>query len=249
MCLHCKKLDLAPGGPEDEDGIPAFLAKAMSPPHPKSITNALSLLVDLGAMLPSSNALTHLGKCLATLSLEPRVGKMVIWSYLLGCSRAVSNMAVGMSYKSPFVLPAPHMRKKADETKVRLSNGSESDQITVLHVLQRRDALSKRSAQDWFNFCRQNFISHSSMQVNQKNNGGSKTNVQKKDSTLIFIVFQMIADLRKNLSREVISLGFPAPTVASFHNRHNNEHALWQAAVAAGLYPNIASRRRTSGRD
>ena len=29
-----------------------------------------------------------------------------------------------------------------------------------------------------------------------------------------------------------------------FHNRHNNEQALWQAALSAGLYPNVATRKQ-----
>ena len=91
MCLLCKQLGLAPGGFEDDDGIPAFLAKAMSAPHARSILNALELLVDLGAMQPETNNLTDLGECLAHLSLEPRVGKMTIWSYLLGCARVAAD--------------------------------------------------------------------------------------------------------------------------------------------------------------
>jgi len=87
ICLQCKKLDLAPGGPDDDDGISSFLAAALSPPHPKAVSNAIELLVDLGAMEPGTNELTELGQCLSTLSLEPRVGKMVIWSYILGCAR------------------------------------------------------------------------------------------------------------------------------------------------------------------
>ena len=79
MCLQCKQLNLAPGGPDDSDGIPAFLSKALTPPHQKSITNALELLVELGAMDEETNELTDLGKCLSVLSLEPRVGKMVIF--------------------------------------------------------------------------------------------------------------------------------------------------------------------------
>ncbi len=77
MCLQCKKLHLAPGGFHDADGIPAFLAKALTPPHPKSIANALELLVEIGAMEEDTNNLTDLGKCLSVISLEPRVGKMV----------------------------------------------------------------------------------------------------------------------------------------------------------------------------
>lgn len=217
MCLMCKKLGLAPGGPDDGDGIPAFLAKAMKPPHPKSVSNALSLLVDLGAMLPASNDLTSLGQCLSVLSLEPRVGKMIIWSFLLGCAGAASNMAVAMSYKSPFILPMPAMRKAADDAKLELSKNSGSDQITMIYALQRKDQLKHFGA---FNsFCQQYFL-------------GTNT-------------LQMIADLRKNLKNELASLGFPDPATAKqYHNRHNKDHALWQAAIAAGLYPNVASRQR-----
>jgi len=136
MCLLCKKLGLAPGGCDDEDGVPAFLGKAMSAPHAKSIANALELLVDLGAMQPETNNLTDLGECLAMLSLEPRVGKMVIWSYLLGCARVATNMAVAMSYKSPFVLPPARARREADAAKVQLSKGSESDQVGIFCCMQ-----------------------------------------------------------------------------------------------------------------
>lgn len=220
MCLICKKLGLAPGGPEDDDGVPAFLSKAMSPPHTKSVANALDLLVDLGAMLPETNDLTTLGECLSVLSVEPRVGKMVLWAYLLGCARATSSMAVAMSYKSPFVLPPTSMRRAADKAKVQLSRKSESDQVTVFNALVERDRLMKRSGSGaFYNWCRTNFLGQSTM--------------------------QMIADLRKNISRELISLGFENPAAPKqYHNRHDNDHALWQASIAAGLYPNVASRRR-----
>jgi Oligonucleotide/oligosaccharide-binding (OB)-fold/Helicase associated domain (HA2) len=197
----CKQLGLAPGGPEDDDGVPAFLAKAMSAPHLKSISNALELLVDLGAMQPETNNLTTLGECLAVLSLEPRVGKM----------------AVAMSYKSPFVLPRESQRRAADMAKLQISQNSESDQITVHNALEMREQYRNEGAYN--DFCRRNFIGVSTM--------------------------QMISDLRKNLARELTTLGFPNPSTRNqYHNRHDNDHALWQAAIAAGLYPNLASRKQ-----
>ncbi|KAG7341683.1 ATP-dependent helicase HrpA [Nitzschia inconspicua] len=218
MCLMSKKLNLAPGGPEDPDGIPAFLSKAMTPPHEKSVTNALELLVDLGAMLPETNDLTTLGECLSVLSLEPRVGKMVIWSYLLGCTRTASQMAVAMSYKSPFVLPPASMRRDAEIAQLKLSDYSESDQVTVLNAIMKRDQLKKTSGEGGYrDWCRRNYLSPSTL--------------------------QMIADLRRNLSRELSSLGYADPMINGHHNRHDKQHALWQAAIAAGLYPNVATRQ------
>jgi HrpA-like RNA helicase len=165
MCLLCKKLDLAPGGVDDEDGVPAFLAKAMTPPHPMSVSNALELLVDLGAMQPVTNRLTTLGLCLSTISLEPRVAKMVIWSFILGCTRAAVDMAVAMSYKSPFVMPPPHQRRAADLAKVQLSQNSESDQITLMHLLRQRDQLVKGRGPTgaYFTFCRRHLLNASTL--------------------------------------------------------------------------------------
>jgi Helicase associated domain (HA2)/Oligonucleotide/oligosaccharide-binding (OB)-fold len=212
----------------------------MSAPHAKSIANALDLLVDLGAMQPETNQLTDLGECLAMLSLEPRVGKMVIWSYLLGCSRVAADMAVAMSYKSPFVLAPPHQRKAADMAKVQLSQGSESDQLTVHFMLEMRAELLRRSNErqpSFEQFCRKHFISTNTI--------------------------QMISEVRTNLARELSSLGFPSPTLTGqpnqrqgegskrlggtqppYHNRHDSDHALWHAAIAAGLYPNLAFRKQ-----
>jgi uncharacterized protein (UPF0147 family) len=212
----CKQLGVAPGGPDDDDGIPAFLAKAMSSPHLKSVSNALELLVDIGAMQPETNKLTALGECLAVLSLEPRVGKMMIWSYLLGCSRVAANMAVAMSYKSPFTLPMNSERRAADEAKVELSQNSESDQITIHNALEMLEQF--RSDGAFHEFCRRNFLGASTM--------------------------QMISDLRQNLTRELASLGFPNPSTRNhYHNRHDNDDALWHASIVAGLYPNIALRQ------
>jgi len=219
MCLQSKKLNLAPGGPEDHDGIPAFLMKALTPPHPKSVENALQLLVDLGAMDVDSNDLTNLGSCLAVLSLEPRVGKMVIWSYLLGCARPAVSAGVSMSYKSPFILPPPHLRRNADSSRVSLSEGSESDQITILNCLRYFDRSLKRGTSPANGFCHANFLS--------------------------FPTMKMIADIRKNTARELMSVGLPdAIQNGGFHNRGANDEALMQASIAAGLYPNIASRVR-----
>ena len=218
MCLMTKKLGLAPGGPEDDDGIPAFLSKAITPPHAKSISNALELLVNLGAVMPETNDLTTLGECLSVLSLEPRVGKMVIWSYLLGCTKVASQMAVAMAYKSPFVLPPPHMRREAENAQLKLSDYSESDQVTVLNAIIKRDQLKKRGEGKYRDWCRKNFLSPSSL--------------------------QMIGDLRKNLTRELSSLGFADPMSGGYQNRHSTHQALWQAAIAAGLYPNVATRKQ-----
>lgn len=91
ICLQIKKLGLANGGPGESDGIPSFLSAALSPPHQKSVSNALDSLIELGAMDEDTN-LTHLGHCLSHLSVDPRLGKMIVWGYILGCAKVGSNL-------------------------------------------------------------------------------------------------------------------------------------------------------------
>ena len=219
ICLQCKRLKLAPGGPDDVDGIPSFLSKAMTPPHSKSVNNALELLVDLGAMDEETNELSDLGLCLSALSLEPRVGKMVIMSHLIGCAKASSSMGVAMSYKSMFAIPPPSLRKVSDNAKIKLSERTESDQITSLNVLRNRDVVSKRGMGPYLGWCKSNFLNFSSL--------------------------NMISDLTKNVSRELERLGFPPSTQNGYHNRSGDFNTpILQASICAGLYPNVAYRRQ-----
>lgn len=133
----------------------------------------------------------------------------VIWAHLLGCSEVGIEMGVAMSYKTPFVLPPPYLRKKAEQAMLEISQKSESDQITVLNSLHSRDNLmSKSSIREFYSFCKSRFISPT--------------------------VLNTIADLRKNVSRELASLGFPPWKANGYHNRHNGDQdktAFLQAAM------------------
>ena len=57
---------------------------------------------------------------------------------------------------------------------------------------------------------------------------------------------QMIADLRRTISRELVLVGFPPSNEnTKYHNRHGDSNpALLEAGIVAGLYPNIAMRQR-----
>ena len=66
-----------------------------------------------------------------------------------------------------------------------------------------------------------------------------------KQNYLNLSSLNMISDLRKNISRDLESLGFPSPAVNGYHNRNGDFNpAFLQAAICAGLYPNIAYRRK-----
>lgn len=57
----------------------------MDPPQPQSISNAVSLLRKIGACHPSDHVLTPLGQHLASLPVNVKIGKMLIYGAILGC--------------------------------------------------------------------------------------------------------------------------------------------------------------------
>uniref|UniRef100_A0A7S3VCU7 RNA helicase n=1 Tax=Chaetoceros debilis TaxID=122233 RepID=A0A7S3VCU7_9STRA len=226
ICLQCKTLGLAKGGPGDSDGIPSFLGAALSPPHEKSVTNALDALIALGAMDEDTN-LTRLGHCLSHLSVDPRLGKMIVWGYILGCAKDAVAMAVGMSYKSPFILPPPAMRSEAEEAKLDISGDTESDHVTMLKVLKVLDGYRKEGREyEFYNYCSSNFINAATI--------------------------KMVSDLRQNIARELIAIGYKDPNdMNDWHNRNSNSDSsrensnleFLQSAIVAGVFPNVASNQ------
>lgn len=90
----------------------------------------------------------HLGLC-TLLFIFPgflgslfgiRVGKMVLWSYLLGCAGPALTAACAMTYKDPFVLPMnAAQRKEAKSAKISLAQVRGSDWlITAAFVMSRQ---------------------------------------------------------------------------------------------------------------
>ena len=98
LVLQAKFLGLAPGaGPEDGGSAFGFLASALSPPHPLAVANAVDLLTTLGALFGHDEQLTPLGCHLASLPLEPRLGKMLLWARFLGLGDRATKLACAMA--------------------------------------------------------------------------------------------------------------------------------------------------------
>ena len=133
-------------------------------------------------------------------------------------------MAVGMSYKSPFVLPPPSMRREAEEARKYLSQDSKSDHVTILKILEKLDTYRDQGTDDRiYDFCRDNYI-----------NVGT---------------IQMISDLRQNIARELLSIGYKDPVdLSGWHNRNGScsSLAFLQSAIVAGVFPNVAAREEQS---
>ena len=150
----------------------AFCARALDPPEPKSVQNALGLLRDIGALTTDEgdvavavdvsvdvSELTALGRHLAALPVDPRTGKMLIVASVLGCLSPALTVAACAAYKDPFVLPAER-RAEADASRLRFAGESRSDHLARVAAFDGwRDAKRRGGAGAGYAFCRDRFLS------------------------------------------------------------------------------------------
>ncbi|CAI5509565.1 unnamed protein product [Closterium sp. Naga37s-1] len=127
LCLQIKTLGLG--------NIGEFLGKAIQPPEPLAVDNAIELLEDVGALDEDEN-LTPLGRHLTALPLEPRVGKMLVMAAVLSCVNPVLTVGATLSEREPWVRPADkrevayavrlRYRRDALQGRLRLSGVADS---------------------------------------------------------------------------------------------------------------------------
>ena len=97
LCLQIKLLNLGE--------IEGFLAKALEPPAPDRVREGVATLAELQA-LDKAEILTPLGHHLATLPVDVRVGKMLLFACMLRCLHPVLVIAAGLSLRSPSSTPS-----------------------------------------------------------------------------------------------------------------------------------------------
>mmetsp|Transcript_39452 Transcript_39452/g.63966 ORF Transcript_39452/g.63966 Transcript_39452/m.63966 type:complete len:491 (-) Transcript_39452:183-1655(-) len=147
LCLQIKVLGY--GEPLD------FLRQALEPPPSEQVASALDVLYDISAISREGGDVTALGRHLATLPVDVRIGKMVIFGSVLGCADATLTIAATLSTRSPFVSP---MDKREEANRARQSFAiGKSDHLTVLRAFN--EWISVRQSGNDRAFLEQNFLS------------------------------------------------------------------------------------------
>uniref|UniRef100_H3BYW4 ATP-dependent RNA helicase DHX29 n=1 Tax=Tetraodon nigroviridis TaxID=99883 RepID=H3BYW4_TETNG len=153
LCLHIMKCQY--GSPED------FLSRAMDPPQPQSISNAVSLLRKIGACHPSEHILTPLGQHLASLPVNVKIGKMLIYGAILGCLEPIATIAAAITEKSPFSTPM-NRKEEANLAKATLALAN-SDHLTIYSAyLGWKKAQAEGQRAD-VSYCRKHFLSRTAL--------------------------------------------------------------------------------------
>jgi ATP-dependent helicase HrpA len=103
----------------------------LDPPDGRQIRDGIALLQELGA-LDARSKLTPLGRRLAQLPVDPRLGRMVLEAGERDCASEVIVIAAGLSIQDPRERPADH-QAHADQLHARFAD-PDSDFIGLMAV-------------------------------------------------------------------------------------------------------------------
>lgn len=147
LCLQIKSLQLG--------SISDFLSRALQPPEPLSVENAVAYLKEIGALDENEN-LTVLGRHLSMLPVEPKLGKMLILGAIFNCLDPIMTVVAGLSVRDPFLMPFDK-KDLAESAKAQFSARDYSDHLALVRAYDGwKDAERQESG---YEYCWKNFLS------------------------------------------------------------------------------------------
>lgn len=194
--------------------IGQFLSKALEPPPLDAVIEAEVVLRDLKC-LDANDDLTPLGKILARLPIEPRLGKMIVLSTVFGCTDTVTAMA---AYSSTFqeIYTLELGQRRLNFHQKALSGSKSSDHVAMVTAMQMWAGKRRIGEEEEKRFCEWKGLQMNSMRI--------------------------IDDAKGQLLSLLQQCGFPEANMMPY--RVNNNEAdphldLCLALLCVGLYPNV----------
>lgn len=147
----------------------------VEPPESRNVTAGVQLLEELGALgspnerdrRPESTGrnprLTRLGRRLARLPIDPRLGRMILEAERLGCVREVIVIAAALSLQDPRERPGadhPKEQAQADQLHARFKHEA-SDFLTWLNLWRYlKEQQRELSSSAFRRMCRREFLNY-----------------------------------------------------------------------------------------
>ncbi|GAA1692584.1 ATP-dependent RNA helicase HrpA [Nonomuraea maheshkhaliensis] len=130
----------------------------VEPPDRRQVKDGVNLLHELGAFDAHGN-LTGVGRKLAQLPVDPRLGRMVLEAEKNGCLREVMVIAAALSIQDPRERPADK-QQQADEKHRRFVD-PESDFMAYLNLWNYlRDKQKELSSSAFRRLCKSEFLNY-----------------------------------------------------------------------------------------
>ncbi len=138
----------------------------VEPPDRRQVTAGLQLLEELGALVPAGSGrdsgrpkLTKLGRRLARLPIDPRLGRMILEAEQLDCLREVLVIAAALSSQDPRERPAD-AQAQADQLHARFTDPT-SDFMAWLNLWRHlRGQQRELSSSAFRRLCKREYLNH-----------------------------------------------------------------------------------------
>ncbi|KAL5108829.1 ATP-dependent RNA helicase A [Taenia crassiceps] len=197
--------------------IQTFLRKALQSPPLDAVIEAEYTLRDMKA-LDSNDELTPLGHILARLPIEPRLGRMLVFSCAFRLGGAMALIAAHSSFGCD-VLAMPPDRRRLSWGQIRFAVATNSDHLAMLNAFQ---VWSTKRNQD----------------------GDQAANYLCDARELNAFSLRIIDEAANQICNILMGLGFPESVLSdrliNFNDRNCPTFDYVAAMLTNGLYPNIA---------
>ncbi|XP_054841159.1 putative ATP-dependent RNA helicase DHX57 isoform X2 [Eublepharis macularius] len=234
LCLRIKILEMF-----STQSLHSVLLRMIEPPTSESLHATKLRLQDVGA-LTSDEQLTPLGYHLASLPVDVRIGKLMLFGTIFRCLDPALTIAASQTYKTPFVSPWDK-REEAFKKKLEFAIGN-SDYLALLQAYKGWRLTLKESFQASYNFCRQNFLSESVLQ--------EMASLKRQFTELLSDIGFVKEGLRaKDIERNGSWGGDGVLDATGVEANANSENVkLISAILCAALYPNVVQVKTPDGK-
>ncbi|KAM7399989.1 hypothetical protein PAMA_004604 [Pampus argenteus] len=137
-----------------------FLSKAIEPPPLDAVIEAEHTLKELDA-LDSNDELTPLGRILARLPIEPRLGKMMIMGCIFHVGDAMCTISAATCFQEPFISEG----KRLGFVHRNFAGSRFSDHVALLSVFQAWDDVRINGEEAESRFCEHKRLNMSTLRM------------------------------------------------------------------------------------
>uniref|UniRef100_A0A8C9EI52 RNA helicase n=1 Tax=Pavo cristatus TaxID=9049 RepID=A0A8C9EI52_PAVCR len=234
LCLRIKILEMF-----SAQSLHSVLSRLIEPPRTESLRASKLRLQDLGA-LTADEKLTPLGYHLASLPVDVRIGKLMLFGTIFRCLDPALTIAASLAFKSPFVSPWDK-REEANKKKLDFAVGN-SDYLALLQAYKGWRLSTKEGSQASYNYCRENFLSGRVLQ--------EIASLKRQFTELLSDIGFVKEGLRARDIERKWSQGGDGVLDATGEEANSNAEniKLISAMLCAALYPNVVQVKKPEGK-
>ncbi|CAZ80083.1 unnamed protein product [Tuber melanosporum] len=206
-----------------KDSVAQFLSEAIEPPSRNAIEASLAQLRLLGA-LTENEGLTPLGRVLATMPVEPALGKMILLAVIFRCLDPIMILGSSSGVRDIFVAP-PERRAEANRVRNSFVRDTGSDHMALINAFREWRSIRDRDGMHAAHrFAEENFLHRGALRTLDA------TTLQIEE---LLVKANIIPHVRR-YERNRSEIGHPSS------NQYSDHVPLIKALTLAGMYPNIA---------